>query len=85
MQFDFLVDWLCFTINQSLLEVAIVIFSSQVMLMLSYILLMYSKTKILKEKRISQIIRLLRINCSFRTILTPIVGLLTGLRTQETL
>ena len=26
MQFDFLVDWLCFTMNQSLLEVAAVLF-----------------------------------------------------------
>ena len=84
MQFDFLVDWLCFTMNQSLLEVAVVIFSSHV---ITWCFLTYywyiKKPKLWKKKESRKNLRLLRLNCNFRTILTPIVGLLTGLRTQE--
>ena len=55
--------------------------------MLSYILLMYIfKNQNFERKKESsrKNLRLLRLNCNFRTILSPIVGLLTSsLRTQE--
>ena len=83
MQFDFLVDWLCFTMNQSLLEVAVVIFVVTLLPDAFLHIIDVFKNQNFERKKNHLAESLLRLNCNFRTILTPIVGLLTSLRTQE--